>query len=739
MPKIIKYFSPFIFIIFISSQTFSQYYYNQFGAFDGTNDYLSTPSHQELNLDTAFTIEGWILIKDTTGFNKTILSNVDPDNKTGIALLVKGSAANPGTAGMLQLNLNGVGNIVSQPSGTRLSLNVWTHFAVTFKNAGGNNSDTIRFYLNGAQVLSLNRLIEPIANSNDSLRIGNCYIPGNYSHGLNGYLDDIKIYKTRRLQALISNDRGVPVSFEGITNINQLSNSRYAVLTASWTFNGSGNDRVGNQNNLRSNNGAIFINYSFNPSSYRNQSNYYIRCNGSGWLSAPDSVNSSYDMDTACTLEAWVYLDSSVASNQIIISKGNNYKLGITGSPNNNPYLSLNSGSKVITSISSLRLKQWYHLAATYKSTSGKAELFINGQLNISNTFTPANITTTNDSLLIGKSTTGEFLFGKVDEVRINRFVKSVSLIQKYLHTSLDNLNGSSIQPVFNCYGFEGSTLDYISQSKPLIPRGDAFFEWVNAVNTAAGSSEAPLIRTSLSDSGYIASFINSGSFAVRNNATVRDSININMTNGSFRIKVAVLLAHTYMDDVDVSLRAPNGTTVNLSLDNGGSLNDMITVFTDVADSSLTDINPPFSMRIKPQSPLSAFTGINPSGYWRLTVVDDNAANVDSGRVYRWGISFDLPTNITSNLFPAQFKLNQNYPNPFNPVSKINYEIAKSSYVRLKVYDALGREVVVLVNQTQHAGSYEVDFDGSNHSSGIYFYTLEAEDFSDTKRMILLK
>jgi len=87
----------------------------------------------------------------------------------------------------------------------------------------------------------------------------------------------------------------------------------------------------------------------------------------------------------------------------------------------------------------------------------------------------------------------------------------------------------------------------------------------------------------------------------------------------------------------------------------------------------------------------------------------------------------------------ADFKLDQNYPNPFNPVSKIGYIIPERTFVRLKVYDLLGREVAELVNENQRAGKYEVAFNGSSLSSGTYFYKLEAGRFAEVKKFVLVK
>ncbi len=90
-------------------------------------------------------------------------------------------------------------------------------------------------------------------------------------------------------------------------------------------------------------------------------------------------------------------------------------------------------------------------------------------------------------------------------------------------------------------------------------------------------------------------------------------------------------------------------------------------------------------------------------------------------------------------LIPVNFSLYQNYPNPFNPSTKIKFELPLNNQVLLKIYNINGQEVETLISQSLNAGVYEVDFDGSKYSSGVYFYTLYTNDFKETKRMILLK
>jgi photosystem II stability/assembly factor-like uncharacterized protein len=92
-----------------------------------------------------------------------------------------------------------------------------------------------------------------------------------------------------------------------------------------------------------------------------------------------------------------------------------------------------------------------------------------------------------------------------------------------------------------------------------------------------------------------------------------------------------------------------------------------------------------------------------------------------------------------SNGMPQQFELLQNYPNPFNPSTTITYELPTSSFVRLSVYDMLGREVSVLINERKNAGSYEVKFEGRNLASGVYLYRLIAGGFVQTRQMLVIK
>jgi archaellum component FlaG (FlaF/FlaG flagellin family) len=108
-------------------------------------------------------------------------------------------------------------------------------------------------------------------------------------------------------------------------------------------------------------------------------------------------------------------------------------------------------------------------------------------------------------------------------------------------------------------------------------------------------------------------------------------------------------------------------------------------------------------------------------------------------RIIEW---LNVPVSVEdsySDLLPETFDLQQNYPNPFNPETTIDFKISSTTLVSIKVYDLLGKEVAVLINEVKQPGMYRVSFDGGNLASGVYFYKMIAGDFSSVRKMNLLK
>jgi hypothetical protein len=116
---------------------------------------------------------------------------------------------------------------------------------------------------------------------------------------------------------------------------------------------------------------------------------------------------------------------------------------------------------------------------------------------------------------------------------------------------------------------------------------------------------------------------------------------------------------------------------------------------------------------------------------------------LESGRFYTQTydpVQVDIGTSLNDRINSVlTFSLSQNYPNPFNPNTKIEYSIPKSGHIKLKVYDILGNEVATLVNEVKSPGNYAAEFDASTFASGVYIYTIRADNFVQSKKMILMK
>jgi len=126
---------------------------------------------------------------------------------------------------------------------------------------------------------------------------------------------------------------------------------------------------------------------------------------------------------------------------------------------------------------------------------------------------------------------------------------------------------------------------------------------------------------------------------------------------------------------------------------------------------------------IWPRGLKETFTNVSLNNFYNATEGQGIVSDISNGSI----------------LLPEGFRLYQNYPNPFNPSTLIGYQISGNNFVSLKIFDIAGKEISTIVNKDQPAGNYEVTFDGGGLSSGIYFYKLSAGDFSETKKMSLVK
>ncbi len=185
-----------------------------------------------------------------------------------------------------------------------------------------------------------------------------------------------------------------------------------------------------------------------------------------------------------------------------------------------------------------------------------------------------------------------------------------------------------------------------------------------------------------------------------------------------------------------------NWATVNLSSYSISTNNDFVVGFVIGATPSAPGI---MVTDYSSSNPYHSFTYLQTSDgvsspNWYYITSGTNTVAIYLIRAYV-SIVTSAGTKETVELTPSDFSLSQNYPNPFNPSTVINYSLAKSEFVSLKIYDLLGNEVATLVNEEKPAGNYNLDFQAHNFnlSSGTYFYRLQAGNFVETKKMILLK
>lgn len=224
---------------------------------------------------------------------------------------------------------------------------------------------------------------------------------------------------------------------------------------------------------------------------------------------------------------------------------------------------------------------------------------------------------------------------------------------------------------------------------------------------------------------------------------TTRDTIiytnpnAVSVTRVTVKIDTAI---HTWTSDVTWTLRHL-ALSSTLCAARGGSGDNWIgTIFADSAATPISAGTPPFTGLFRPETVLNVMNGSNPQGLWILEYTD--AVGGDSGLLKAWCISIcylGFVGGIQTVEIPNYYSLSQNYPNPFNPATQIKYTIPKAGNVVLKIYDVLGKEVKTLVNEKKEVGVYNIDFDASNLSSGIYFYRIESGDFTAVKKMMLVK
>ena len=725
------------------SQTdeFGELSYNGYLAgLNSNSNFVSVPSNTLFNQNTGGSMEMWIYPLSVSGTQQ---------------LIGKGVSSNVqfiwGLTGNIQFFRVGNTSVVNT-GGATIAANQWTHIAVTW---GGSGPYNINFYVNGSVSGSTQVLSNAWVTNTDPLKIGGTS-GGFTTQFFNGFIDEVRFWDPERTAMEIKDNRFVGIGDGANSNSSAAltSSSSYVSLIASWSFNTSGTafDYINGLNGTYT--GSAFSQQALGsqPVPY----NFALRCPGAGnnsFVTIPHNTN--FNQTTDGTIEAWVY---TAVNNQqkVIVSKGNTSNVSYLFGMASNGKLFARFGTSVTTNNDGVTLpvNQWVHVAWTWFLNAGSFSVtfYVNGQVSGTPLSNGGTFNVNSDPMTIGSSAafTFETWNGYIDEVRLWSDIKSIDWLKANMFGSIRGktstsglvgawnfdgnlLNRSSLAGIngsFNTGGTNDCRLSGFVNETTAGALGPAYIAHNTVVNRLASGNPFP------------------GGFAVRapfknipDLITIKDTITLGGNAFANSVEVFLSVRHPWVADLTIALTAPNGQVRELTSGNGSSGDHILTFFVD-GQTSVTNTSylPPWSNICAAEQTFGNFGNSLAQGNWVLTVSD--VASGDLGVLQGWGIRINngvTGNQQVGNTLPAKFSLYQNYPNPFNPATTIKYDIAKNSDVKIALYDILGREVQILVNQFLNAGTYEVNLDASNIATGTYFYKISAGSFTDIKKMVIIK
>ncbi len=366
-----------------------------------------------------------------------------------------------------------------------------------------------------------------------------------------------------------------------------------------------------------------------------------------------------------------------------------NYFLGINSSSQiTADFEDLTGANYPITGSTIISNGIWYHAAFTYNSSTGVEALYINGNLQTSTTLTgtPTPDYNTLQYAALGSAlgTNGQippgetqgFFNGKIDLTRIWNRALTQSEIQLYMNAPLN----SYVTGLLAQWSMDEGTGTFINSSAGT-----------DVYGTFMGGMTSSNFVTS--DNPFPVELVSFNAIPIKDKIKLEWQTATEVNNYGFEIQKSSNL---------INNDSSNWESIGFVKGNGNSNSPKEYTFTDDNLLNATKFE------------------------YRLKQIDNDG-------------KFEFSKTIEISLTPTKFKLFQNYPNPFNPNTKIVYEIQSESNVQIKVFDILGNEIKTLVSGKQVPGTYQINFNADQLSSGIYFYTIHAGKFSDVKKMIIMK
>jgi subtilisin-like proprotein convertase family protein len=712
------------------------------GGLGASTRYLEVPYNTLFNQNFDGSIEMWVRPTDFPAATSTVMI---AKGATGAQSFLWGFTGS--TAGLMFFRIGTT--VFTNTGGAVVGLNTWTHVAVTW--SGGPTTFTVNFYVNGNLSGSPSSQGATFDLGTDSVYIGASQaFPSNY---FRGDIDEVRFWTTEQPLAEIRQNRFVGVGDAGAANAGNalVSSQAYNGLVSSWTFNTTGTafDDISGFHGAYRGGATAFATPSGQPIPY----NFALLCPGGvgDYTSVPTSTVFSNTFDGS--IEAWVRLNA-VGVLQPIFQKGSSFAattLAFYVTAGNKVGINIGSHNYISTGPTVFTANRWYHVAATW--TGGPnftVTLYVNGVQDDQQTFNLAMPTNT-DTAWVGRYYSTSRFNGYIDELRMwssqisqaqivrNMFVSGRSLLSNSALTALwnfdGNLNNFTASTGINASFANGGTNNsrfsaYVNEGSPGAI-GTAFMSHATVINRGGSPNPFP--------GGFT---IRAPFKAIPDNvpAGITDTLVISPSIALTTVEAFVAIEHTYIGDLLVSLRAPNGQSRRLTNLSGGSAENILSFFSDGFSTPTTSSTylPPWG-QVQPVDAFGSFNSANSAGNWILSVSDN--ANIDVGWLKGWGLRFNNSTTVEqiSSTVPEKYELFQNFPNPFNPATAIEFSLTTKGRVKLTIYDIVGREVATVVNGELPAGTHKATFDARSLSSGTYFYRLEAGSFVQTKKMLLLK
>lgn len=633
-----------LFILFYIKMSYAQYTDNYQGNFNGVSSYIAVPNAPDLNPVGAITLEALVY---PTGLNLETMTVIGKNYQTSYYLGIQSS-----------------GRVVFYPRGgssfrsrviNAIPVNQWTHIAGTYD---GINT---RIYINGMLDTSTTAFAGAIGVNSDSLFIGADRI-GTPAAALffRGRLENVRIWSNSRFAQPIFDNRYVPLEVYSPTGF-------YSNLVASFQLDNNAVSYSGSDFHSGFPRNFSFTNYSNKAVNNIDYNNNLVLNGISDHFSVFNTNGSGFNPTTAVTLEAWIRRDTTGTqpNDQYIVNKSGgtdryNYALWLFSGDGSIKF-KINSpgGPSGMTAFANITHGQWTHVAATYNSATGFAYIYINGNHIASSIFSGNPLILNDpDNLYIGGVGASAFAAGKfkgqIDAVRIWSTERTPDQIKENMYKYISSDIG------LTHFDFDKFT-SAIYSGGSRIYTGNTFAGLAH-VSSSRLNYNSQLTSPVISDVAagfYSPNYTNSFKrfFVPDGNLSgITDSFLITASGSITNLKAYVLMSHTWISDMNVHLISPSGTSIDLFNRKGGNGNDLMTIFSDAADSvaasgtivNTPGITPPFSPGLKPDQPLSILNGENKLGWWKLKLID-NAVG-DRAYVHGWGINITGPSSRTLQL-----------------------------------------------------------------------------------------